>query len=203
MFRSEEVPMNRHRLVWVSVDEPGIEDVRITLDPSDIISFNSAVVRLWEGQPLSAKYELVCDAQWCVRSLRITAESEAMGERTVHLRADGAGGWWDSADQPIAALQGCIDVDIMFTPLTNTLPINRFALAPGESREITVVYISVPDLSVRPFSQRYTRLGDGDDGQRRYRYESLVSGFTAVLPIDDDGFVIEYPNLWRRVWPLM
>lgn len=195
--------MRHHRLVWVSEDEPGIEDVRITRDPASVATFSSTVVRLWEGQPLSASYQLTCDAQWRVRSLALVSTSEAAGERSVRLRADGAGGWWDSSDQPVPALQGCIDVDIMLTPLTNTLPINRLALAPGASREITVVYVTVPDLSVRPFPQRYTRLEDGENGQRRYRYESLSSGFTAVLPVDEEGFVIEYPALWRRIWPVM
>jgi hypothetical protein len=128
----------------------------------------------------------------------MTGDSEAVGERTIRLFSDGAGNWHDDKGQPLDTLQGCIDVDIMLTPLTNTLPIRRLQLAPGESREISVVYIAAPDLSIRPFRQRYTRL---DDGQQ-YRYESLDSGFTAVLPVDDDGFVVDYPGIWRRVWPI-
>ncbi len=188
-----------HR-VWIPEDEPGIEDVRITRGPTGGVGFSSAVVRLWQGQPLRATYTLVCDAGWHVRELQMTGESEAVGERAIRLYADGAGNWQDDKGQPIAALQGCIDVDIMLTPLTNTLPIRRLQLAPGASREISVVYIAAPDLSIRPFQQRYTRLDDADGGQR-YRYESLDSGFAAVLPIDDDGFVVDYPGIWRRVWP--
>lgn len=190
------------RLVWIPDDEPGIEDVRVTYG-ADGVRFGSVVVRLWEGRPLRASYELVCDAGWRVRELRLTAESEATGAHELHLLADGAGGWRDGADsagQMVTALQGCIDVDIMVTPLTNTLPIRRLALAPGESREISVVYVAAPDFTVRPFRQRYTRLGDAD-GQQRYRYESLEGGFTADLPVDDDGFVVAYPAIWRRVWP--
>ena len=188
-----------HR-VWISEDEPGIEDVLITHEPTGGVGFSSAVVRLWEGQPLRVTYSLVCDAGWRVRELQMTGESEAVGERAIRLYADGLGNWRDDKDQPIAALQGCIDVDIMLTPLTNTLPIRRLQLAPGESREISVVYIAAPDLSIRPFRQRYTRLDDVDGGQR-YRYESLDSGFTADLPVDDDGFIVDYPGIWRRVWP--
>jgi uncharacterized protein len=185
------------RLVWVPEDEPGIEDVRIAHDPSNVADISSAVIRLWEGQPLRVTYKLVCDAGWRVRELQMTGESEAVGKRTIRLFSDGAGNWHDDKDQPFDALQGCIDVDIMLTPLTNTLPIRRLQLAPGESREISVVYVAAPDLSIRPFQQRYTRL---DDGQH-YRYESLESGFTAELPVDDDGFVVDYPGIWRRVWP--
>lgn len=188
-----------HR-VWVSEDEPGIEDVLITHEPTKGTGFSSAIVRLWEGQPLRMQYTLSCDAQWHVRELAAASYSEVIGERTIRLYADGAGNWRDEKDQPLAALQGCIDVDIMVTPLTNTLPIRRLQLAPGESREISVVYIAAPDLSIRPFWQRYTRLDDVDGGQH-YRYENLESGFTADLPVDDDGFVVDYPGIWRRVWP--
>lgn len=190
------------RLVWIPDDEPGIEDVRVAYG-ADGVRFGSVVVRLWEGRPLRASYELACDAGWRVRELHLMAESDATGEHELHLLADGAGGWRDAGDgvgQPLVALQGCIDVDIMLTPLTNTLPIQRLALASGEAREISVVYIAAPDFTVRPFRQRYTRLDDSD-GQQRYRYESLESGFTADLPVDDDGFVVAYPAIWRRVWP--
>jgi uncharacterized protein len=187
------------RLVWVPLDEPGIEDVRVTYG-DDEFRFSGMVVRLWEGQPLRATYELVCGAGWRVRELHLSAESAATGQHALHLLADGAGGWRDEAGEPLAALQGCIDVDIMLTPLTNTLPIQRLALSPGESREISVVYVAAPEFTIRPFAQRYTRLDDAN-GRPRYRYESLLSGFTADLPVDADGFVVEYPAIWRRVWP--
>lgn len=193
-------PVQRRRLTWTSVEEPGIEDVRI-IHVAPNLTFTSTVIRLWEGLPLRATYELHCDAtEWRVRELHIVAESEATGSHAVHLLADGVGGWRDEAGLTMAALQGCVDVDIMLTPLTNTLPIRRLALAPGESREINVVYVAAPDLAVRPFAQRYTRLDDAN-GHHRYRYESLESGFTAVLPVDDDAIVIEYPGIWRRIWP--
>jgi hypothetical protein len=42
--------------------------------------------------------------------------------------------------------------------------------------------------------QRYTRLAE-----RRYRYESLESGFAAILDVDEDGLVLTYEGLWERV----
>lgn len=187
------------RLLWVPSDEPGIEDVTVE-QSGRAITMTSLLARLWEGVPLRASYTITCDADWRVRELRLTASSEATGDHSLHLLADGAGAWQDASGQPLSALHGCIDIDIMLTPLTNTLPIRRLDLAPSESREITVVYIAAPDFSVRPFAQRYTRLEDAA-GHAQYRYESLDSGYTAVLPVDDAGFVIEYPGVWRRIWP--
>lgn len=191
--------MSNQHLIWIPEDEPGIEDVRISRDVGDL-AFDSSVIRLWQGRPLRVTYNLVCDSIWRVRSLRVVADSEATGAHMLQLEADGAGGWRDDAGNPLPHLQGCIDVDIMLTPLTNTLPINRLALSPGESREISVVYVSAPDFTTTPFPQRYTRLDDAN-GLQRYRYESLVSGFTADLPVDGEGYVIDYPSIWRRVWP--
>lgn len=88
-----------------------------------------------------------------------------------------------------------MDVDIQATPLTNTLPIRRLDPKDGESVDIRLAYIRIPDLTVAPADQRYTALRSGS----LYRFESLESGFTADLPVDEDGFVLDYPGLFRRL----
>jgi hypothetical protein len=50
-------------------------------------------------------------------------------------------------------------------------------------------------LTVKPQAQAYTRVRD-----RLYLFENLDgSGFTAELPVDKDGLVLDYPELFRRV----
>jgi hypothetical protein len=52
-----------------------------------------------------------------------------------------------------------------------------------------------PDLRVQPQPQAYTRLGE-----RLYLFQNLDgSGFSAELPVDEDGIVLDYPALFRRV----
>ena len=112
----------------------------------------------------------------------------------LHLESDGQGRWQaNGKEQP--TLQGCIDIDIQATPLTNTLPIRRLGLETGESMEIRLGYIEVPTLTVHPSNQRYTAIEAGS----LYRFESLESGFTADLPVDEDGFVLDYPGLFKRL----
>ena len=96
-------------------------------------------------------------------------------------------------------LDGCIDVDISATPFTNTLPIRRLGLEPGESEELAVTYVRVPELLVGAERQRYSCLEAQANGEL-YRFEALPSGFTAELPIDAEGLVIDYPGLFRRAW---
>jgi hypothetical protein len=48
--------------------------------------------------------------------------------------------------------------------------------------------------------QRYTCLEARPEGGR-YRYENTASGFTAELTVDAAGLVIDYAELWKRLWP--
>jgi hypothetical protein len=87
----------------------------------------------------------------------------------------------------------------MVTPFTNTLPIQRLKLKQNEAQEISVVYVSVPDLGLSKFDQRYTCISEGKAGGI-YKYESLNSGFTSELKIDEDGMVIDYPGIFKLAW---
>jgi len=81
------------------------------------------------------------------------------------------------------------------TPFTNTLPIRRLDLAEGQTADIRVVYVLLPELTITIDPQRYTCLRRGG----RYRYESLDSDFVREIDIDTDGLVVTYPGLFRRV----
>ena len=88
-----------------------------------------------------------------------------------------------------------MDIDIWPTPFTNSFPIRRVPLEVGERREFRMAWVFAPDLTVSPQPQAYTQLAD-----RLYLFESLVgSGFSAELPVDEDGIVLDYPGLFRRV----
>jgi hypothetical protein len=89
----------------------------------------------------------------------------------------------------------CLDIDIWPTPFTNSFPIRREPMAVGERRQFRMAWIFAPDLTVHPQSQAYTRLAD-----RLYLFENLDgSGFRAELAVDEDGIVLDYPELFRRV----
>jgi hypothetical protein len=58
-----------------------------------------------------------------------------------------------------------------------------------------MAWVFGPDLRVRPQAQAYTRLAE-----RLYLFENLDgSGFQAELAVDEDGIVLDYPGLFRRV----
>jgi hypothetical protein len=113
--------------------------------------------------------------------------------------SDGEGRWATDAGERLEHLGGCLDVDISATPFTNTLPIRRLGMKEGESAEVVVVYVALPEIEIRTARQRYTCLRRRTEGDL-YRYESLSSDFTAELPVDSDGLVADYPGVFRRVW---
>jgi hypothetical protein len=85
-----------------------------------------------------------------------------------------------------------VDVDLSFTPATNTLPIRRLDLRVGDQAEIEVAWLTWPDLDVRPVRQVYARLEEN-----RYRYTQ--GDFTAELVVDEQGLVLDYEGLWHAV----
>jgi uncharacterized protein len=183
-------------LQWEALDWPGLEHVVVSADAAGFRADGHLVLGPPVG-PASVSYQLSCDADWRVTRLTVTAASVA-GSRTLALSADHDGRWLADG-QPRPDLDGCIDVDISLTPLTNTLPIRRLTWTPGSAHELDVVYVSAPDLTARRVSQRYTLLdADADDDAPLYRYES--GSFRADLTVDGNGFVSDYPGLWRRVW---
>ena len=172
-----------------------MEHLHLTEASGEVVA-TGTVLGVAGGGAFHLVYEVRAASDWRVRSCAVRVEG-ASG-RALRLASDGMGHWTDEAGQRLPALDGCLDVDIMVTPFTNTLPIRRLALVPGESAEIVVAYISVLDLAVRPARQRYTHLTQTAAGGA-YRYEGLDTSFRADLTVDADGLVLDYPGIWRRL----
>ena len=186
----------RQQIVWSRVDAPGLELLDLEAGP-DGARFESAVIDADPNAPFRIAYTIETDSGWRVRRL-VVREIGGDG-RALELRSDGAGHWTDADGTEISDLAGCIDVDLTATPATNTLPIRRLGLRPGDAAEISVAWVQFPDLAVRPSMQRYTCLARHDDGSAHYRYEGLASGYTVELPVDANGVVEDYGAIWRRL----
>ena len=176
------------RWTWLPDQGDGTEEFQFRVTPTGF-SARGHVVAMLDGAPLDASYWVEADTAWATQRVRV----EMKGGASIDIRSDGAGHWRHADGRAIPELDGCIDPDISMTPFTNTLPIRRLALRSGEAVEIKVAYVLVPDLSLRAAPQRYTRRGD-----RLWRFEGLDIDFSAEITVDDDGFVTEYPGLFRR-----
>ncbi len=187
----------KREVLWSVWDTPGLEYLRLTVGDDKIIADGEIMTTLFEDRPIRVDYWIHCDKSWRVREMRVSGD---VGELiAVILRSDGEGHWTDEDGNPRSDLDGCIDIDIMATPFTNTLPIRRLEWSEGTSVELNMAYVKLPSLEVVRAPQRYTCLRPREkDGL--FRYESVDSGYTNELPVDPDGLVIDYPGIWRRVW---
>jgi len=180
-------------LVWEQLFEKGLE--HLVLRQYDKIEADGVAVGIVNDAPYRIQYQIICDLDWNVQTLKIL---DLLDGKSINLVRAGAE-WSDGNGDSIEAFRGCVDVDIMVTPFTNTLPIRRLNLLPGESKEISVVYIRVPDLNLSRLDQRYSCLSQDQDGGI-YKYESLNGGFTADLKVDQAGLVVDYPGIFKLAW---
>jgi uncharacterized protein len=141
---------------------------------------------------LACSFRVEVDDTWATRAVEASAVS-ADGERRLVLTADDDRRWTRDG-RPAPELDGCVDVDVAATPLTNTLPIRRLAgLAVGEQVTTPVAWVDVPALGVTRVDQTYRRLGPS-----RWRYSDDAHGAFA-LTVDDDGLVVTYTGMATRV----
>ena len=183
--------------LWSAWDGPGLGHLRLRVRDGGGTVADGLVLGLEEGCPFRLSYEVRCDRLWRVRSACVGVPGEPP---KVELLSDGEGNWATPDGRAVRYLEGCEYVDVSVTPFTNTLPIRRLDLAPGESAEIAVAYFDGTELQPWPEPQRYTCLVKEDEGGL-YRFLSLDGGFTADLSVDADGLVLDYPGLFRRVLP--
>lgn len=182
--------MKTQRIAWEWVGLPGREDVVLHSDADALIA-EGEVSGTFEENSIRLLYRLACTPDWrfCSADLRLAAGAEERACRVVH-RPDGV---WEVDGEPRPDLAHCSAIDIMVTPLTNTLPIRSLAFTPGVPVRLSVAYVPVPSLAVVPREQEYTLLSPG-----RFRYRSLETDFTAELEVDGDGLVLRYGDIWRR-----
>lgn len=148
-----------------------------------------------DGQAWVVSYAIRLDAAWRTRSARVTTRTAARTRETA-LESDGIGGWLVDGQQA-PHLDGCFDVDLESSAMTNMLPVHRLGLAVGGQAESPAAYVRALDLNVERLEQSYSRIAD-DGGRQRYDYAAPAFGFTACLAYDQSGLVVDYPGIAQR-----
>jgi hypothetical protein len=176
-------------ILWRRLDTSGHELATIARE-SDGWLLGGVAVFVESGAPCRVDYEIRCDAHWTTRRCLLRG---AIGGRPVHLDVErDAAGAWSVDGVEIAALRGCADIDLGFSPVTNLLPIRRLRLPIGAHADVRASWVRFPDLTLEVLEQTYTRIAPD-----RYIYESAGGEFRRELTVDDLGCVMEYPGLWH------
>ena len=148
-----------------------------------------------DGDAWVVRYDIDLAPDGATRSARVLGRSVA-GSHELRLEMDGAGRWRiNGARAP--ELDGCFDVDLESSLLTNAFPVRRLRLEVGRHADAPAAYVRALDLRVERLEQRYMRLDDDRD-RSRYAYSAPAFRFACELLYDERGLVLDYPGIGTR-----
>jgi hypothetical protein len=177
--------------LWQWLKGTGMERFELSQAADEWI-LRGTILSLTDNGSAEARYEIVCSAAWLTKSADISIREKGE-ERKLHITAEQ--GVWHVNGELNPAVQGCVDIDLGWTPSTNTLPIRRLQLDIRESSgSITAAWVRFPELKLEPLTQEYLRLSS-----HHYRYSSRGGDFVAQLSVDDEGVVLNYEGFWQRI----
>lgn len=177
-------------MLWRRLDVPGHDcaTCAVTADGTEI----GGMAVFEEDGPTALHYTVRCDRSWETTEAHVRGWR---GTRAVDLRLRREDGHWMLNDAPCPAVDGCVDLDLSFTPATNLFPLRRLDLAIGQAAELRSAWLEWPAARLSPLVQRYARRSPTE-----YDYEADLTGtsrFFAVLRVDPRGWVRDYAGLWR------
>ena len=179
----------RSTIMWRRLDKPGAEVADLTYNGT-ARALAGVVVVAHDGRPCGLEYHIECDEAWQTDVVRIRGHLGGKPAALELVRSPQHS--WRVNGTLTPMLQGCVDVDLGFSPVTNLLPIRRLNLALGSRAQVRAAWVRFPELTLEVLEQAYTRVGGAT-----YLYESAGGAFQRELSVNAVGFVVEYPDYWR------
>jgi hypothetical protein len=179
-------------LIWRGLDEWRAEVAHVRIDDGRLTATGTQL-----GVTPAAyrvDYSLQTGAEFVAERLELSVLHEGRLQRLLIVRhQDGS---WTADDRPVPELDGALDFDVLNSPVFNSTPYLRHDMgAGGEPLDMTMAFVTVPDLGVQHSEQRYTPLGDDT--------VNYASGdFSADIHFDSDGLVTLYEGYLEGVRPL-
>ena len=181
-------------LTWRAHDGRRMESVRVQLSGNRIKASGRIVAGASEAHPaFSASYDLVTDDAGATKRLSLSV-TLAERDRQLSIARDEENMWSITGHEGLSrgAYDGALDVDVVFSPFFNALPIRRTGIyMRGESLTVPVVYVTLPQFAVNPASISYSSASDG------IKLRSPVADTT--ITVDENGFILDYPGLAERI----
>ena len=183
-------------LTWRAPDISRMESVRVQVSGKRIRANGRIVAAATDTNPaFGAYYELQTDESGATTRFGLTV-TLAERERQLAISRDEENMWMttDHQGERRESYDGALDVDVVFSPFFNALPIRRLGIhEQAGSFSVPVVYVNVPDMAVTAATVSYTSEGRPDGIKLR----SPVAD--TVVSVDDEGFILDYPGLAERI----
>jgi hypothetical protein len=160
------------------------------------LCFTGTTSAVEDARAWTVSYEIRVDpSSWATRSAHVSARSLS-GQRALEVKTDGAGSWRVDG-RPAPHLDGCLDIDLESSVLTNAFPAHRLGLAPGRGADAPAAYVREQDLRVERLEQSYFRL-ENEVPRGRFSYTAPGFDFACELAYDDAGLLLDYPGIAVR-----
>lgn len=150
---------------------------------------------LQDGEVRVVTYQLELDDVWRTRSAQIVTRTP-LHDTETRVEADGEGHWLVDGIKA-GHVDGCLDLDLESSALTNAFPVRRLGIAVGERTDAPAAYFRVTPVGVERLDQTYLRIEDAD-GLQRYDYVAPGFDFESRLVYDRKGLVLDYPGIATR-----
>ena len=183
-------------LTWRAPDISRMESVRVQVSGKRIRANGRIVAAATDTNPaFGAYYELQTDESGATTRFGLTV-TLAERERQLAISRDEENMWMttDHQGERRESYDGALDVDVVFSPFFNALPIRRLGIhEQAGSFSVPVVYVNVPDMAVTAATVSYTSEGR----PAGIKLRSPVAD--TVVAVDDEGFILDYPGLAERI----
>lgn len=175
-------------ILWRRLDLPGHDACALRFEAGEWHLEGAAVWRDRSG-PAHLGYSVTCAEDWRARSARVLGQVGGRGlSLSIRRGADGA---WRLNGAEVPGSHGLADLDLGFTPATNTLALNRLKVPGGG--DSAAIWLDEADWQLKPLHQTYRRMSDG-----RWNYRAADTGFETFLTVNRHGLVTGYPGFWTQ-----
>jgi hypothetical protein len=177
-------------LLWSGREYHSLENCLVKISNFGV-DIHSHIVGQYKDWIYYLEYQLQTNAAWETTNCRVKSQ---LGDRTtfLELESDAKGNWLVNGKRA-EKFKECRDIDISLTPLTNTLPINRLKMETGSTLQIETIYLDILEQKLQTARQLYRMVS-----QFEYHFENVPKDFEADILVDKDGFVVDYPSLFKR-----
>jgi uncharacterized protein len=180
----------KRMIVWQALSWPST--VIHTHTVGDGIHGHGLAVGKTDGDiPFAIEYDLALTADWDIKEGSIKSLLDDRFIKLVHKGNQ----WYDGADHHLVEFDGVDLVDISISPFTNTLPIRRLKFEGNQPQVVDIIYFDENKFSLRRVKQIYSQVGE-----LTYQYrDTEIPDFVSDIMVDNDGLVIDFPGIFRRV----
>ncbi|WP_306112344.1 MULTISPECIES: putative glycolipid-binding domain-containing protein [Roseovarius] len=169
-----------HAILWLREDGKGNDACRFADAEGGYLIDGSST----DADGTVLRYRIRARADGTTRRVRIGKKSRL----NLRHKKDGS---WTLNDAPMPGIQGATDILLDFTPASFTLPIRRLALDTGAQSEIIAARLDMATEKLTPLHLVFRRISEDT-----YEVETVETGTTTRISVDDHGIVQSQPGQW-------